>query len=235
MSKTTRRGRSAPARALRHTDHRGAAERAKGIDGGRHDAGKRHLSGPGRFRGGRQAQARRLRAPLRRIAARSAGVLGQGRRAPRLDAQADPGQGRQLRARRFPHPLVRRRRTQRQRQLPRPASGRARRQDRAAVRAGRPGAARAAHQLSRTACARVPARQRLAQPRRAQGRPHHHLPADDPGRGRGDARLRAHRRGAFGGVRRLRAAVDRRSRRRLPEQAHHHRRRGPARRQEDRR
>jgi hypothetical protein len=36
-----------------------------------------------------------------------------------------------------------------------------------------------------------------------QGRPRHHLHADDPGGGLRDARLRADRRGPFGGVRRL--------------------------------
>ena len=39
--------------------------------------------------------------------------------------------------------------------------------------------------------------------RRQEGRPRHHLPADDPGGGLRDARLRAHRRGPLGGVRRL--------------------------------
>ena len=40
--------------------------------------------------------------------------------------------------------------------------------------------------------------------RRGQGRPRHPLYADGAGSGDGDARLRAHRRGSFGGVRRLR-------------------------------
>ncbi len=39
--------------------------------------------------------------------------------------------------------------------------------------------------------------------RRAEGRPRSHLPADDSGGGDRHARLRAHRRGAFGGLRRL--------------------------------
>ena len=42
--------------------------------------------------------------------------------------------------------------------------------------------------------------------RRRQGRPRHPLHADGAGSGDRDARLRAHRRGAFGGVRRLRGA-----------------------------
>ncbi len=147
----------------------------------------------------------RLRAAVRRIGRAAGRVLGPGRAAPGLDDAADAGQGHQLPARRLPHPLVRRRRAQRQRQLPRPPPGHARRQDRADLRARRPDPAGAAHQLPRAARARVPARQRAARARRAQGRPRHDLPADDSrGRG-GDARLRAHRRDPLGGVRRLRA------------------------------
>ena len=91
----------------------------------------------------------------------------------------------------------------------------ARRQDRDHLGSRRSGDAVAAHHLPRAARARLPARQRAAQPRRAQGRPRHDLPADDPRGGGRDARLRAHRRGALGGVRRLRAGVDRRPHRRL--------------------
>ena len=47
------------------------------------------------------------------------------------------------------------------------------------------------------------ARRRHAGLRRRQGRPRHHLYADGAGGGGRDAGLRAHRRGAFGGVRRL--------------------------------
>ena len=65
-----------------------------------------------------------------------------------------------------------------------------------------------------------------------QGRPRHHLHADDPGGGLRDAGLRADRRGAFGGVRRLLAGLARRPHRGLPVQRRHHRRRRPARRQE---
>ncbi len=46
--------------------------------------------------------------------------------------------------------------------------------------------------------------------RRQEGRPRHHLHADDPGGGLRDARLRAHRRDPFGGVRRLLAGLARR-------------------------
>ena len=55
----------------------------------------------------------------------------------------------------------------------------------------------------------------LRKPRRQEGRPRHHLHADDPRGGRRHARLRAHRRGAFGGVRRLLAGVARRPHRGL--------------------
>ena len=50
--------------------------------------------------------------------------------------------------------------------------------------------------------------------RRQEGRPRHHLPADDPRGGLRDARLRAHRRDPFGGVRRLLARRARRPHRR---------------------
>ena len=66
---------------------------------------------------------------------------------------------------------------------------------------------------------------------RQEGRPRHHLHADDPRGGRRDARLRAHRRGPFGGLRRLLAGLARRPHPGLRLQRRHHRRRGPARRQ----
>ena len=50
---------------------------------------------------------------------------------------------------------------------------------------------------------------------RQEGRPRHHLHADDPGGGLRDARLRAHRRDPLGGVRRLLAGQPRRPHRRL--------------------
>ena len=59
------------------------------------------------------------------------------------------------------------------------------------------------------------ARQRAQGARRAEGRPRDDLPADDPGGGGGDARLRAHRRGPLGRVRRLLARLARRPHRRL--------------------
>ena len=57
--------------------------------------------------------------------------------------------------------------------------------------------------LPRAQAQRLPARERAARARRQEGRPRLHLHADDPRDGLRDARLRAHRRGALGGVRRL--------------------------------
>ena len=69
--------------------------------------------------------------------------------------------------------------------------------------------------------------------RRQARRPCHHLFADDPRSGLRDARLRAHRRDPFGGVRRVLAGFARRARRGLQVEAGHHCRRGLARRTQD--
>ena len=84
--------------------------------------------------------------------------------------------------------------------------------------------------LPAAARARLQVRQRAEGQRRQEGRPRHHLPADDPGGRLRHAGLRAHRRGALGRVRRLLARQPRRPHRRRRLQVHHHRRRGPARR-----
>ena len=105
--------------------------------------------------------------------------------------------------RRRPHPLVPRRRAQRVGQLPRPASGQARRPDRDHLGRRRSG------QVARTITYRelharsLPHGQRAEGARRQEGRSRHHLPADDPRGGLRDARLRAHRRDPLGRVRRL--------------------------------
>ena len=69
--------------------------------------------------------------------------------------------------------------------------------------------------------------------RRQEGRPRHHLHADDPGSGDRHARLRAHRRHPFRGVRRLLAGFARRPHRGLQVADHRHRRRRRARRPQD--
>ena len=84
--------------------------------------------------------------------------------------------------------------------------------------------------LSRAARRGVPLRQRAQGARRQEGRPRHHLPADDPRGGVRDARLRAHRRRPFGGVRRLLAGFARRPHRGCEVGRRHHRRRRSARR-----
>ena len=77
-------------------------------------------------------------------------------------------------------------------------------------RAGRP----PHDHLSRAARRRVPLRQRPARARHPQGRSRRHLHADDSRASGRDARLRAHRRGALGDLRRLLARLDRRPRQR---------------------
>ena len=71
---------------------------------------------------------------------------------------------------------------------------------------------------------------------RQEGRPRHHLSADDRGSRLRNARLRAHRRDPFGGVRRLLARIrSPAASRDCKSTRHHHLRRGPARRPQDRR
>ena len=123
-----------------------------------------------------------------------------------------------------------RRRAERLGQLPRPASGQARRPDGDHLGRRRSGQVQA-HHLSRAARRSLPHRQRAEGARRQEGRPRHHLHADDPRGGHRHARLRAHRRHPLGRVRRLLARQPRRPHRRLRQQHRHHRRRGPARRQ----
>ena len=125
--------------------------------------------------------------------------------------------------------MVRGRRAQRRLQLHRPPSAEARRPDRDHLGRRRP-EGRQAHHLSGAARRGLPVGQRPAQPQRREGRPRHHLHADDPGGGLRDARLRAHRRDPLGGVRRLLARLARRPHRGLPVERRHHRRRRPARR-----
>ena len=177
----------------------------------------RHDPGPSARRCLRRESAHRpahLCASLRRIAARSGGVLATHRQAPRLDHALQQGQGRLVRRGRSPHPLVPRRRAQRLGELPRPASRTARRQDRDHL--GRRRSRRLApHQLSRASRRGLPLREPAEESRRREGRSRLHLPADDSGSRDRDARVHAHRRGAFGRVRRLLARFARRPHRRF--------------------
>src|SRR6185437_4651418 len=156
------------------------------------------------------------------------GLLGSHRSAAGLEQAADEDQERLVRPQGPAHPLVRGRRTQRQRELPRPPAGQARRQGGDHLRRRRPEQFTPDH-LPRAACGSVQVRQHAEEPRRGQGRPRGDLPADDPGGGGGHAGLRPARRDPLGGVRRLLARFAGRAHRRLAGQAGDHRRRGPAR------
>jgi hypothetical protein len=76
--------------------------------------------------------------------------------------------------------------------------------------------------------------QHPGRPRRAQGRPRGHLPADDPRSGLRHAGLRAHRRDPLDRLRRLLARRAGGAHQRLRRQGGHHRRLRPARRPQDR-
>ena len=99
-------------------------------------------------------------------------------------------------------------------QLRRPASRQARRPDRHPLGRRRSEGRQEDH-LQGAARRGLPLRQRAEGARRQEGRPRHHLHADDPGSGDLHARLRAHRRDPFGGVRRLLAGLARRPHRGL--------------------
>ena len=159
-------------------------------------------------------------------------VLGRDRQAHRLDQALHQGQEHLLCARQRLHQVVRGRHAQRLRQLRRPASEDPRRPGRHHLGRRRPDDGREDH-LPPAARARVQVRQRAQGQWRQEGRPRHHLPADDPGGGLRHARLRPHRRGALRGVRRLLARQPRRPHRRCRLQIHRHGGRGRARRPAD--
>ena len=120
--------------------------------------------------------------------------------------------------------MVRGRRHQRRLQLHRPPPAHPRRPDRHHL--GRRRSERfKAHHLQGIARRGLPLRQYSAQPQRQERRPRHHLHADDSGSGLRHARLRAHRRDPFRGVRRLLAGFARRPHRGLQVERRHHRRR----------
>ena len=159
-------------------------------------------------------------------------VLGRGRQAHRLDQALHEGQEHLLRARKRVDQVVRGRHPQRVGQLHRPAPEDARRAGRDHLGGRRPHPRREDH-LPPAARAHLQVRQRAQGQRRQEGRPRHHLPADDPGGRLRHAGVRAHRGGAFGGVRRLLARQPGRAHRRCRLQVHRHRRRGRARRPAD--
>ena len=156
-------------------------------------------------------------------------LLGRGGQAPALVPDAEQDQERLVRARRRLDQVVRGRQPQRRLQLHRPAPGDARAADRHHL-GRRRSVAIQAHHLSGAARRGLQARQYPAQPQRREGRPRHHLHADDPGGGLRHARLRAHRRDPLGGVRRLLAGIARRPHRGLRLQGRDHGRRRRARR-----
>ncbi len=154
------------------------------------------------------------------MARRSASVLGRGGKGDRLDTAAAADFRRK---RRRVRPLVPRRDVQHlfQRARP-PRRARARRSDGDFLR--QPGHCdETPHHLRRTARRNGDAGGGAGRSRGRQGRPGHHLHADDSRGDRGDAGLRAHRRDPFGGFRRLRRQGARHPHRRRGAQAGAHR------------
>ncbi len=125
--------------------------------------------------------------------------------------------------------MVRGRHHQRRLQLHRSSSGNARRSGRHHLGRRRPQRIKEDH-LPGAARSGLPPRQRAAQPQRREGRPRHHLLADDSGSRVRHPRLRAHRRDPLGRVRRFLAGIAGRPHRGLPVESRHHRRRRSARR-----
>ncbi len=127
----------------------------------------------------------------------------------RMDHAVQAGEGRFVRCEEPAHQVVLRWIAERLGQLPGPPPENTRRPDRDHLGSGRSESV-AAHLLRRAASRSVALRQRAESERRTEGRPRHDLSADDPGSGLRDARLRAHRRRPFGGVRRVLAGLARR-------------------------
>jgi hypothetical protein len=155
-----------------------------------------------RWGGGRDddAASEPLPRDLRRLEGRPAGVLGRGGAGDRLVRAARDRvrrEGGRLR------PLVRRRRLQCLPQRARPPCRHPRRPARADLRQ-RHDRREGDLYLRRDARRGRRARRRPARDGRGEGRPRRRLHADDPAGGVRHARLRAARRRAFGGVRRLR-------------------------------
>ena len=158
-------------------------------------------------------------------------LLGRARQAHRLVQALHQSQEHILQRPQCLDQVVRGRRHQCRAQLHRPAPAQAREPDGDHL-GGRRSVEVEAHHLCRACGSGGPFRQRAERPRRQEGRSRHHLSADDSRGGLRDARLRAHRRHPFGGVRRLLARRPRRPHRRREIRDRDHRRRGPARRPE---
>ena len=150
-----------------------------------------------------------------------------------LDQALHAGEGHELRRERPARPLVRGRPTERVGELPRSSSHEARGSNRDPVGARRPERTAPHVELPGAARARVPGRERVEAARRAEGRPRHDLHADDSADGHRDAGLRADRRSALRGVRRLLARSAEGPHRGLRLEGRDHGRRRRARRQED--
>ena len=184
---------------------------------------------PAEWKSARLSRRREVPGNVRALDQGPERLLGRAGQAPPLVQDAEQDQERLLRARQRLDQMVRGRRHQRRLQLHRPASAQAREADRDHLGRRRSEGRQEDH-LSGAARRGVPDGQHPAQPQRREGRPRHHLHADDPGSRLRDARLRAHRRDPFGGVRRLLAGFARRPHRGLQVERRDHGGRRPARR-----
>ena len=163
----------------------------------RRDASAARRGGRPRLRG-----RRGLREDVRRLDRRPGRLLGRAGAPARLDQALHPGQEHVVRLRRRVDQVVRGRQAQRLGELHRPAPRDPRRPDGDHLGERRPERLRA-RQLSAAARRGLEAGQRAADHGGQEGGPRRPLPADDPGGGLRDARLRADRGGALGGLRRL--------------------------------
>ena len=165
-------------------------------------AGDRGAPRAGEFRPSRRVRRPRARhrpLDLRRGDVGPPCVVGAPRRSARL-VRAMGHRARRLRGAVLQ--VVHRRQAERLPQLPRPPRGGRARRSRRLPLAGRGGRG-ARRDLRRATPRRAAAGERAQGPRHRQGRRRGDLPADDPRGGGGHARVRAHRRAAQRGVRRL--------------------------------
>ena len=147
---------------------------------------------------GANVTRRRVRAARGVGQATTPRASGPSRRSAALVQAVDAG----ARLERAARQVVRRRQDQRQLQLPRPPPRRAA-QEQGRHHLGRRAGRQPRADLSATAPRGLQVRQRAEEARHQEGRPRHHLHADDAGAGDRHARLRPHRRDALGRLRRL--------------------------------